>query len=62
MKLANIELGPKVRGKQILEALQKLKTSEDANYFKRQSYAEFMKDPLGRVLNQKQVEMNPKVN
>jgi hypothetical protein len=62
LKLAKNELGTgKMRGKHILEALQGLKVSEDENYFKRQSYAEFMKDPLGRVLKQQTVTMNPEV-
>ena len=62
LKLAVNELGAgKMRGKHILEALQGLKLTEDENYFKRQSYAEFMKDPLGRVLKQRTVTMNPEV-
>lgn len=62
LKLAQKELGAnKMRGKHILEALQGLKLTEDENYFNRQTYAEFMKDPLGRVLKQRTVTMHPEV-
>jgi hypothetical protein len=50
-----------MRGKHILEALKGLKLSEDEMYFSRQSYAEFMKDPLGRLLKQRMVTLHPEV-
>ena len=38
------------KGKAILDNLYELKTSQDSNFFKRQTYKEFQKDPLGSKL------------
>ena len=35
------------RGKDILEALQNVKLEVDRNYFARQTYEDYLKDPFG---------------
>ena len=50
-----------MNGKKILEAIQNLKLQDDINYFTRQSYDLYMKDPLGKTFKQQMVRKNPEV-
>ena len=46
------------RGKDILESLQNIKLETDRKYFERQTYDEFVKDPLGGTVRDKQTNEN----